>query len=155
MESPNLGEKMEKTISIANNFNKFPAGRYLTDGPYSGEQFRTEYLVPLLNNKEISTLKVSLDGLGGVGSSFWDEAFGIGLPDDCDHASIYTFATSPYPIIGAEVPSSLDEYPGAHLSLALPVKLSQCQKDVPYIISSILQPGGRMYMPLSVPPWSL
>lgn len=76
MESPNLGEKMEKTISIANNFNKFPAGRYLTDGPYSGEQFRTEYLVPLLNNKEISTLKVSLDGLGGVGSSFWDEAFG-------------------------------------------------------------------------------
>lgn len=67
---------MEKTISIANDFNKFPAGRYLADGPYSGEKFRIEYLTPALNNKEISTLKISLDNLGGVGSSFWDEAFG-------------------------------------------------------------------------------
>lgn len=76
MESSDLGEKMEKTISIANNFNKFPAGRYLTDGPYSGERFRTEYLSPALNDTDVSLLKVSLDGLGGVGSSFWDEAFG-------------------------------------------------------------------------------
>lgn len=76
MESSNLGEKMEKTISIAHDFNKFPAGRYLTDGPYNGEKFRIEYLTPALNDKKISILRISLDGLGGVGSSFWDEAFG-------------------------------------------------------------------------------
>ena len=60
-------------INISKDFNKFPAGRFMADGPYSGERFRKEYLVPNLNSQDI--VEIDLNGLGGVGSSFWDEAF--------------------------------------------------------------------------------
>ena len=64
-----------KNISIANDFNKAPAGRYYSDGPYSGEKFRKEFLLTSLKNPDISKVVINLDGLCGVGSSFWDEAF--------------------------------------------------------------------------------
>ena len=64
-----------KKISIANDFNKAPAGRYYSDGPYNGEKFRKEFLLTPLRDTNISKIVVDFDGLCGVGSSFWDEAF--------------------------------------------------------------------------------
>ena len=61
-------------ISIAKHFSKFPAGRYVADGPYPGELFRTKVLVPAL--KAHPKVVVSLDGTLGFGSSFLEEAFG-------------------------------------------------------------------------------
>lgn len=64
-----------KNISIAKDFSKVPAGRFYSDGPFSGQRFREEFLLPSLKNQEISKIIINLDGLCGVGSSFWDEAF--------------------------------------------------------------------------------
>jgi hypothetical protein len=63
-----------KTINVAKDYSRFPAGRFRTDGPYSGERFREELLAPALNAAEI--VEVNLDGVSGFGSSFLDEAFG-------------------------------------------------------------------------------
>lgn len=63
-----------KLISIAKDFSPFPAGRYLADGPYPGERFRDELLMPAL--KAHADVTVDLDGTTGFGSSFLEEAFG-------------------------------------------------------------------------------
>lgn len=63
-----------KTIDIAKQFSRYPAGRYFDDGPFSGEKFREELLVPAFESGE--KVKVILDGARGYGSSFLEEAFG-------------------------------------------------------------------------------
>lgn len=63
-------------ISIARNFSRIPAGRYLTDGPYSGEKFREEMLIPAFKDPSINLLEINFDGTRGYGSSFLEEAFG-------------------------------------------------------------------------------
>lgn len=65
---------MNSMISIVKDFSKFPAGRYISDGPNSGEKFRDEILIPELKKNEKVT--VQLDGALGFGSSFLEEAFG-------------------------------------------------------------------------------
>jgi len=66
--------KTDAMISIAHDFSRFPAGRYLSDGPYSGEKFRETCLTPLL--REGKSVTIDLDGVLGYGSSFLEEAFG-------------------------------------------------------------------------------
>lgn len=61
------------TIDVAKDFSANPAGRFKTDGPFSGEKFREEFLVPALKRSEAT--KILLDGTRGYGSSFLDEAF--------------------------------------------------------------------------------
>jgi hypothetical protein len=61
-------------INIAKDFSRSPGGRHITDGPYSGERFRQEFLLPAL--KAEGTVEVELDGLLTSGSSFLEEAFG-------------------------------------------------------------------------------
>jgi hypothetical protein len=61
-------------ISVAQAFSPYPAGRFRTDGPYSGEAFREDILVPALRTGEAVT--VHLSGTSGYGSSFLEEAFG-------------------------------------------------------------------------------
>ncbi len=63
-----------KTIVIAKEFTETPAGRYVTDGSYSGERFRDDILLPALLNNDLVT--INLDGTLGYGSSFLEEAFG-------------------------------------------------------------------------------
>lgn len=55
-----------------------PGGRYRKDGPFSGEEFRDDILVPQLlaaadRNEDVV---VELDGVAGYGSSFLEEVFG-------------------------------------------------------------------------------
>ncbi len=63
-----------KTVTIATDFTRYPAGRVRTDGPYSGEAFREDYLEPELKIGE--RVHIILDGARGYGSSFLEEAFG-------------------------------------------------------------------------------
>ncbi len=61
-------------INVAKDYTRFPAGRYKSDGPFSGERFREELLAPALEKTDV--IEVELDGVAGYGSSFLDEAFG-------------------------------------------------------------------------------
>jgi hypothetical protein len=63
-----------REINLAQDFSKHPAGRYKTDGPYSGELFREAFLIPIVRNHERTV--IHLDGARGYGSSFLEEAFG-------------------------------------------------------------------------------
>ena len=65
-------------VSIAKDFSPTPGGRFRKHGPYSGEQFREEILLPALRQALESNgeLIVDFDGLAGAPSSFLEEAFG-------------------------------------------------------------------------------
>lgn len=63
-----------KIIKIAEEFTVEPAGRYLSDGMFSGVRFRKEFLVNALNSCE--KVIIDFDGTEGYGSSFLEEAFG-------------------------------------------------------------------------------
>ena len=70
-------------ISIADDFSRFPAGRYSNDGDFNGTRFREEILAPRLKGlKELERVVVSLDGVAGFGSSFLEEAFGGLIRDE-------------------------------------------------------------------------
>lgn len=62
-------------ISVAKQFSPTPAGRYRSDGPFPGEKFREDLLLPALRADE-GPVTVDLDGTAGFGSSFLEEAFG-------------------------------------------------------------------------------
>lgn len=62
------------TISIAKDFSEYVGARYKTLGPYSGEEFRDDHLVPKL--KECDKVTIDMNNVFGYGSSFLDEAFG-------------------------------------------------------------------------------
>ena len=65
-----------KTIAIANDFSRYPAGRFREDGKSSGAAFREDHLVPALRAPDVGIVKVSFDEVAGFGSSFLEEAFG-------------------------------------------------------------------------------
>ena len=77
-------------ISLAEDFSPFPAGRYHpADGPYTGQRFREEHLVPALGKLgEAERLEVVFGGVEGCGSSFLDEAFG-GLVRDAGFSKAF------------------------------------------------------------------
>lgn len=62
------------TISIARDFSPFPAGRKRSDGPYTGETFREDLLLPKL--KVGTHVILDIDGVEGLPSSFLEEVFG-------------------------------------------------------------------------------
>lgn len=65
-------------IKISEDFSKTPGARYESEGPYSGERFRDELLIPKYieakNKNEI--LEIDLDGCYGFATSFLEESFG-------------------------------------------------------------------------------
>ena len=66
------------TISIAKDFSRIPGARFPQEGDHSGQEFRTQILLPKLR-EAISCkdkLCVILDGTAGLGTSFLEEAFG-------------------------------------------------------------------------------
>lgn len=65
-----------KTIDVGKDFSYFPGGRFLSDGEYSGEEFRENILVPALKDKNIDKVILIMDTAAGYGSSFLEEAFG-------------------------------------------------------------------------------
>lgn len=69
-----------KQINLALEFSEYPAGRYRSDGKYSGQAFREDFLVPALRSGE--KVAINLDGAMGYGSSFLEEAFGGLIRDE-------------------------------------------------------------------------
>jgi hypothetical protein len=63
-----------KEIEIASDFSPVPAGRYIGDGKYTGQEFREKLVEPRL--REGKSLRLNLDGVESLPSSFWEEVFG-------------------------------------------------------------------------------
>lgn len=64
-------------ISISQDFSDVPAGRFLTDGDWTGQKFREDYLVPALKKaNKTHPVIVNINNVEGYGSSFLEEAFG-------------------------------------------------------------------------------
>jgi STAS-like domain of unknown function (DUF4325) len=69
-----LSTSLRRDIDIGTEFTRFPAGRYVADGHFSGEKFRDTVLIPAL--RAYREVRVFLDSTMGYGSSFLEEAFG-------------------------------------------------------------------------------
>jgi STAS-like domain of unknown function (DUF4325) len=61
-------------INLAEQFSRFPGGRFRSGGPYSGQEFREDYLQPALERQ--NSVCVSIDNVAGLPASFLEEAFG-------------------------------------------------------------------------------
>jgi hypothetical protein len=66
-----------KTINIAKDFSLTPGARFRTDGPFSGQEFREEFLEKYFSDpSNVEEIQVILDGTEGYATSFLEEAFG-------------------------------------------------------------------------------
>lgn len=65
-------------IVISKDYSDTPGGRFEKEGPFSGERFRDEILLPKYDEalSKNEHLKIDLDGCYGFPSSFLEEAFG-------------------------------------------------------------------------------
>ena len=64
-------------IKVATDFYRRPAGRFKSDGRYSGETFREDFLLPKLQQlADNDKLIVDFTDVSMSGSSFLEEAFG-------------------------------------------------------------------------------
>jgi len=63
-------------INIARDFSVTPAGRFIKDGPFSGEDFRKKLLEPHFINKSTEKITINFDGVEGYSTAFLEEAFG-------------------------------------------------------------------------------
>lgn len=62
---------------IANEYTDAPGGRFIVDGPYSGEDFRENILKPMISQlKKNERIHLIFDGAYGYATSFLEEAFG-------------------------------------------------------------------------------
>ena len=77
-----------RTIFIAKDFSVYPGGRTPADGPYSGEEFRENFLMPIFKTNEI--VCIDFDGVRGYGSSFLEEAFGGLIRNGISKEQIYS-----------------------------------------------------------------
>lgn len=65
-------------ISVSKDFSRTPGGRYREDGPFSGVEFREDFVEPSLKQAilERHKLAIDLDGVSGYATSFLEETFG-------------------------------------------------------------------------------
>ena len=100
------GDDKMHIINIATAFSSKPGARFKTDGEFSGEQFREEFLVPLFkDSSDNSKIQIILDGLYGHPTSFLDEAFG-GLARDYGKERClerFEFISSDTPLLREEI----------------------------------------------------
>ncbi len=73
-----------KHITVAQDFSPTPAGRHRLHGPYTGEIFREDILIPAI--RDFDEVTVDFRGTHGIRSSFFEETFGglirAGIPRD-------------------------------------------------------------------------
>ena len=65
---------MTIVINIAEDFSKYPGGRFREDGKGNGTTFREDILVPAIKSGD--KVEIRLDGASGYPSSFLEEVFG-------------------------------------------------------------------------------
>ncbi|HKI62303.1 MAG TPA: STAS-like domain-containing protein [Mariprofundaceae bacterium] len=68
----------ENTLIVTRDFSITPGSRYISEGDFSGEEFRQGTLEPKVRTtiENGTELLIDLDGTAGYGTSFLEEAFG-------------------------------------------------------------------------------
>lgn len=97
---------MSIVINIAKDYTKTPGGRYISEGAYSGEDFREKILkkkVVEALSKQIA-ITVILDGGFGYAPSFLEEAFG-GLARELNDCRLLSMIY----IVSEEEPKLVDD----------------------------------------------
>jgi len=93
------------TINVTTDFSVCPGPRHISEGKFSGEQFRLSFLVPSLNKLAKGTkLTINLDGGTGYGCGFLEAAFGGLIRDG--------YKTDDIVFISTEQPSLIKEING-------------------------------------------
>jgi hypothetical protein len=95
-------------IKIATDFTTAPGPRYISEGKYSGEQFRKDVLLPKVREaiSKKCSLVVDLDGTSGYGTSFLEESFaGLIREEKLGLAALDSVLT----LVSAEEPDLLTE----------------------------------------------
>jgi hypothetical protein len=64
-----------KKLVVSKEFTDSPGGRFVSDGPKSGEEFREKFLEPIIQKGEPTV--IDMDGSWGYPTSFLDESFGV------------------------------------------------------------------------------
>jgi hypothetical protein len=68
---------MRTVIDISKEYTSTPGGRFASQGPYSGEDFRQRFLEPAFEDPtREEQITIILDGVMGFATSFLEEAFG-------------------------------------------------------------------------------
>jgi hypothetical protein len=96
-----------RTVNVAKDFSRHPAGRTEDDGPFSGAAFRKRFLEPALKSGE--TILVDFDGTRGAGSSFLEEAFGGLVRAGFEKEVILSLITVRHPT-NPTVPAEVKDY---------------------------------------------
>ena len=106
MKGDNFMSKIE--INIAKAYSKTPGGRHISEGAYSGEDFRETTLKPAFDRAiaEGKTLVVILDGGYGYSPSFLEESFG-GLVRETQDARVAQIE-----IVSEEEPEQIEKIEG-------------------------------------------
>ena len=65
-------------LNIAKDFSRCPGARFHSEGDFSGEEFRNDFLVPKIKEaiEQGVRLKIILDGSAGYSTAFIEESFG-------------------------------------------------------------------------------
>ncbi len=95
-------------LKIAKDFSRIPGARYPEEGDYSGQTFRTEFLLPKLKEaiEKGEQLVVNLDGTAGLGTSFLEESFGgLVRENDFDETTLKRYIV----LVSNEDPDYIDE----------------------------------------------
>ena len=69
-----MTQSSSTTISIANDFSRYPAGRYISDGRYSAERFLRDHVLPAL--EKYDHLTINIDEVRGYPGTFTEETYG-------------------------------------------------------------------------------
>lgn len=71
-------------LKIATAFTTAPGPRHVSEGKFSGEQFRKELVLPKIIEacEKNEVLTIDLDGTSGYGTSFLEESFGGLIRED-------------------------------------------------------------------------
>jgi hypothetical protein len=102
-------------LKIAKDFGTAPGPRKIVEGKFSGEQFRTELLLPKVRSAMLNRerLEVDLDGTSGYGTSFLEESFGGLIRNDGftlrDLNNVLVFISDEEPALLVEISEYMED----------------------------------------------
>lgn len=114
-------------INICRDYTRTPGGRYITDGPFSAQDFRDKLLKPKFIEavQREESLEIDLDGGYGYGVCFLEEAFG-GLIRDLDPSlssqalSLIRFKSDEEPTLIQEINGYMKDAIEAKMDISTP-----------------------------------